>query len=314
LYMEKQSNNANNKNLIVMKKTFLALLLAGSCGAAVAQVTQTTDSTKNQNQTQTQTQTMNQTQTNPNWNANVNTTTTIQGNQHKVHQNTMTTTGEYSAYGTTSATIPSTVQVYFDRDYPNAGAVTWRKKGDWYYATYNKMGRYNHVYYNERGDTYTVALPVTQNFVPDDIVMKVGNMFGDMVYDIATIKGQNGQNIYHIRTIEGDQLKSNWVGEDGATIADPFRPADSLQLQQNMNTDVNTSTNTINQTEQTTTDTTTINTTKDSTQQSAPDNSPVPDPGSNNQDGSRNNNNPENQSQTHDYAILTQVNALRKKA
>jgi hypothetical protein len=291
-----------------MKKSFLAFLLAGSCCAAMAQVTG--DSTMN-TQTQTGDTSINK---NSNWNTTTTNTTTIQGNQHKVHSNTMTTTGDYSAYGTTSVSIPSTVQVYFDRDYPNSGAVTWRKKGDWYYATYNKMGRYNHVYYNERGDTYTVALPVTHNYVPDDIVMKVGNMFGDMVYDIASLKGQEGKTIYHIRTIEGEQLKSNWVGEDGSTITDPFRPADSLAMQMDMNSNMNSNMNT-------TTDTTgqnmNQNTNTDSTMNTNKDkeglNEPVPAT-DNNQDGSNNNKVPVKQDDSRDYAILPQQNDLRKKS
>lgn len=287
-----------------MKKTFLALFMAGSCCAAVAQVEG--DSAMKKTQTQTGDTTMS---VNSNWNTTPTTTTTIQGNQHKVHANSMTTTGDYSAYGTTSVSIPSTVQVYFDRDYPNSGAVTWRKKGDWYYATYNKMGRYNHVYYNERGDTYTVALPVTHNYVPDDIVMKVGNMFGDMVYDISSIKGTEGKTIYHIRTIEGDQLKSNWVGEDGSTITDPFRPADSVVIQTDMNTNVNVTTDTTGQhMHQNTTTDSTMNKDKEGLNQ--PD--PMPDGSS--EDGSNNNNTPVNHEDTRDYAILPQQNDLRKKS
>jgi hypothetical protein len=257
------------------------------------------------------THTMGDTSINKNANWNTTQTTTIQGNQHKIHANTMTTTGDYSAYGTTSAAIPSNVQVYFDRDYPNSGEVTWRKKGDWYYATYNKMGRYNHVYYNERGDTYTVALPVTHNYVPDDVVMKVGNMFGDMVYDIASLKGQDGQTIYHIRTIEGEQLKSNWVGEDGSTITDPFRPADSVVLQNEMNTNVNVTTDTTGQHMN-------HDQKMDSTMNSNKDkdglNEPTPAPDGNNQDGSNNNKIPVNKENTRDYAILPTQNDLRKKS
>jgi hypothetical protein len=307
-----------------MKKTMLALFLAGSCSAAMAQVTG--DSTTNRNQTQTQTQTQTQNQTvdqtqNSKWNTTPTTNTSIQGNQHKMHQNSMTTTGDYNAYGTTSVSIPSTVQVYFDRDYPNAGEITWRRKGDWYYATYNKMGRYQHVYYNERGDTYTVALPVTQNYVPDDIVTKAGNMYGDMIYDISSVKGQNGQNIYHIRTIEGDQLRSNWVGEDGTNITDPFRPADSLAMQNNMNTNMNS--NSGNNMNATTTDSSAnmnnmnhMNTTDSSMNRTdtsgKSQHGNIPD--GSNQDGSKNNKIPENQKNTMDYAILPQGNDLRKKA
>ncbi|MBA2744902.1 MAG: hypothetical protein H0U44_01635 [Flavisolibacter sp.] len=192
-----------------MKKTMLSLLLAGSCGAALAQVTQSGDTTR----------------------TNVYNTTNYnmdhQKNQHTFLRDTMTTTADYSAYGTTSAAVPMSVQGYFDRDYPTAGTVTWRTKGDWYHATYNNQGRYSHVYYNQAGKSFTVALPVTQNYVPDDIVMRVSNMYGDLVYDIATIKGAQGKDLYHVRTLENGQLRSQWIGDDGSTITDPYRNEDT---------------------------------------------------------------------------------------
>jgi hypothetical protein len=69
-----------------------------------------------------------------------------------------------------------------------------------------------------------VSLPVTETYVPDDIVSKVGTMFGPMIYDITTLKGDSAHNIiYQVRTVENGQVKAQWIGEDGSTIADPFR-------------------------------------------------------------------------------------------
>jgi hypothetical protein len=211
-----------------MKKTMLALFLAGSCSAAFAQVTETRDTSLNRTQNQSD---VYNTQTDVNRTTDMNRTTEMhrtdmQGNHHTIHRDAMSTTGDYSAYGTTSAAVPRNIQVYFDRDYPAAGTVTWRQKGNMYHATYLNQGRYSHVYYNNAGNSYTVSLPVTQNYVPDDVVNRVSNMFGDMVYDIATMRGADGKDFYHVRTFEGDQLKSQWIGEDGVAITDPFRSAD----------------------------------------------------------------------------------------
>lgn len=187
-----------------MKKTILTLCLAGSCNALFAQVTQ--DSMKTLETIYT------------------TTNAELHKNHHTIYRDTtLTTTGDYSAYGVTSATVPSSVQGFFDRDYPSAGTVTWRMKGPWYHATYNKNGRYSHVYYNEAGKSYKVSLPVTQNYVPDDIIARVSDMYGDMVYDVATIKGANGKSLYHVRTLENGEMRSQWIGDDGATITDPYR-------------------------------------------------------------------------------------------
>ncbi len=187
-----------------MKKTILALCLAGSCNAVFAQVTQ--DSMKTQETIYT------------------TTSAELHKNHHTIYRDTsLTATGDYSAYGVTSATVPSSVQGFFDRDYPTAGTVTWRMKGPWYHATYNKNGRYSHVYYNDAGKSYKVSLPVTQNYVPDDIIARVSDMFGDMVYDVATIKGSNGKDLYHVRTLENGEMRSQWIGDDGATVTDPYR-------------------------------------------------------------------------------------------
>jgi hypothetical protein len=38
------------------------------------------------------------------------------------------------------------------------------------------------------------------------------------------LKGDSAHNvIYQVRTVENGQVKAQWIGEDGSTIADPFR-------------------------------------------------------------------------------------------
>ena len=76
-----------------MKKTFLALLLAGSSCAVFAQ----TDSLK----TDMADQTMNE---------------------------TLSTTFSYDAYGTYNAALPTYMQTYVVRDYPMATDVRWQQR------------------------------------------------------------------------------------------------------------------------------------------------------------------------------------------
>jgi hypothetical protein len=133
----------------------------------------------------------------------------------------MNTTGSYNAYGT-SANVPTTVQGYMQRDYPAASNVMWQQQGDWYHATYNNNGRFDHVFYNEGGSSFTMALPVTQSYIPEEVIGRVGSMFGPAVYDVTMIKGANDQSLYHVRLLENGQLRSQFFGEDGSNVSDPF--------------------------------------------------------------------------------------------
>ena len=117
-----------------MKKTFLAMLLAGSSVAVFAQ----TDSLKTDM-------------------SNPNTT------------QSMTTNSSYNAYSTYTATLPTGMQNYVMRDYPAATGIRWQQSGDWWHGYYVNAGMPVHLFYNERGQTFTAALPVHQSYVPDAV-------------------------------------------------------------------------------------------------------------------------------------------------
>lgn len=203
-----------------MKKTILSLLLIGSSCMVFAQV----DSTRRNNtNTYDSTRSMN--------NATMNGDSTGMNNMNNMNNNmnnmnrdsSMSSSGAYNAYGTTSVNIPYRAQLNVQKDYPSANNITWTRSGDWYQGTYMNNGRYSHIYYNDRGDTYTVSMPVTETYVPDDIMNKVTTMYGPMVYDVTMMKGDSGQSIYQIRTLENGQVKAQWIGDDGSTVMDPFR-------------------------------------------------------------------------------------------
>src|SRR6476659_434478 len=108
-----------------MKKTFLAMLLAGSSFAVFAQ----TDSVKT--------------------NATIADTTA-----------SMTTNSSYNAYSTYTATLHNGMVNYVMRDYPAATGIRWQQSGDWWHGYYVNAGMPVHLFYNERGQTFTAALPV----------------------------------------------------------------------------------------------------------------------------------------------------------
>jgi hypothetical protein len=225
-----------------MKKTILSWLLVGASCAAFAQTETGTDST------------------NRNTNTSVNNTTTTDNssmnNNSTTNNAALSSNNAYSAWGNTVA-VPYNVQTYMQRDYPMAQNVMWQQNGDWYHGVYLNSGRYSHVYYNQAGATYTVALPVTQTWVPDDMITKITSMFGPAIYDVTTMKGMDGQNVYQVRLVENGQIRSQWIGDDGNAIADPFRvEVESTSTDAGMNnantnlnttttTDLNTNTNTM---------------------------------------------------------------------
>lgn len=222
-----------------MKKTILSWLLIGSSCAVFAQTgTDTTNrnNTGTMNTTNTGTMGDSSRQNSGNWNnsTNMGTQQNNMGTQNNATMNngSMSTNTNYNAYGMTPVTVPTNVQLYFQRDYPAAAGsnVTWVQNGDWYHGIYNTNGRYNHVYYNMGGSTYTVSLPVTQTWVPDDIITRASTMFGPMIYDVTTMKGNNDQAVYHVRVIENGQLRSQYITDDGSTVMSPFRVDTSTQV------------------------------------------------------------------------------------
>lgn len=235
-----------------MKKTILSWLLMSSSILAFAQIDttkQTTDTTKADT-------------------SNLNNPTNVTSNADttSVNMNTSTSSNAYNAYGTTSVAIPSRAQMNFSKDYPAVASsnITWTKAGEWYHGTYLNNGRYSHIYYDDRGNTWTVAMPVVQSYVPDDIVNKATTMFGPMIYDVTTLKGDSTHaTIYQIRTIENGQVKAQWIADDGSAVMDPFRSdvevTESTSTNPAMDSNVNTADSTSANTNVNTTVTTDAN-------------------------------------------------------
>jgi hypothetical protein len=168
-----------------MKKTFLAMLMAGcSCGVFAQE-----DSVK----------------------------TTMM-------DNTLTTTSEYNAFSSFTATPPDYVHSYVIRDYPAATNLHWRlDNNDWWHAYYLDNNMPMHVYYNTGGNTYTVSLPVKQTWVPDAVVTKTVQLYGPVLYDINTIKGTNKEDIYAVRILENGVASTVYLDANGNRVMDVYR-------------------------------------------------------------------------------------------
>lgn len=173
----------------IMKKTILAMLMAGSSCAVFAQVDSMYHGTTDQN----------------------------------LPGSTLSSNNSYNAYGTFNASAPDYVSSYVLRDYPMATDLHWQQSTDWWHGYYQNNGQPMHVYYNTAGQTFTAALPVKQSLIPDAVVSKANSTWGPSLYDITAIKGASGQEVYLVRTIENGQLSSQWIGEDGSKVIDVYR-------------------------------------------------------------------------------------------
>jgi len=257
-----------------MKKTFLSMLLVGSSVMLFAQ----TDTTNRNNTNNTNTTT----NTTTNTNTNTNTTTTDQTNMTNTNNmndnmdaGTNTTTSNYNAYGTAAVNVPARFQTSFTTQYPAASNVMWSQVGDFYRASYNTNGRFTHVYYGNNGTSWTVALPKLHSYVPEELISRVGNMYGPSVYSIGQIKTANGESAYQVTLIENGESRMEWLREDGTTIQniDVYRTeeatmtSDANNLNSNMNTNTNTDANLNSTNNTTTTDNTQSTTTTDATNQ-----------------------------------------------
>lgn len=161
-------NNVNLKSKLSMKKTFLSMLLVGSSCAVFAQVEQTT--------TDTVPTTTQPTMTQPTMNGST-----------PDDKTTLASTGQYSAYSA-AVNVPTSIQTQFTTNIPNATDVRWEQNADWYRATYKVGAHRMRTMYDMRGNSWSLALPVTNGLIPDDVVERAYTLYGDNVYDITILK------------------------------------------------------------------------------------------------------------------------------
>ena len=160
-----------------MKKTILSMLLLGSSCAIFAQTEQTRDTTVNPTNTPTSTQTQNTS-------ANTMNSTTPDD------KTTLKSTGNYSAYNAV-VNVPPSIRTSFETANPGMADVRWEQNNDWYRATYTTGGRRMRMMYDMRGNSFAVALPVTQGLIPEEVIQKAYTLYGDNIYDITRLKKTN---------------------------------------------------------------------------------------------------------------------------
>ncbi|HYC40676.1 MAG TPA: hypothetical protein VEB63_09320 [Chitinophagaceae bacterium] len=128
--------------------------------------------------------------------------------------------------GTTTAnpgySVPMHIRTSFEVTNPNITVVTWEPLRDWWVASYMENNRVMHVYFNPAGESFNVALPVLQTFVPDAVINTALSRFGNAVYDIARMKGANHDELYVVRLLESGTARSVWMDANGTEVTDVF--------------------------------------------------------------------------------------------
>jgi hypothetical protein len=156
---------------------------------------------------------------------------TTGGNTDSV--NTIRSTGSYGAYG--SVAVPSTVQSSFMSQFPTAGNAMWDRDTatNMWRARYNTGGRNISVFMDERGNSYSLALPIVQSLVPENVISTAVNTHGNNVYDILQLRtAADSMAIYQVRVIENGQVTSKYMKEDGTETTMVYRTDDTTS---NMN-------------------------------------------------------------------------------
>lgn len=138
----------------------------------------------------------------------------------------LSSTGDYSAYGTSNATLPPSVSMSYNRDYPTYATQnsTWTQYGDWFYSSYVANGRYTQIFYDNRGNGYSLALPVLMTYVPENVVDQAVKRYGTNLYSITGVKtGDGTKEAYLINLIDRGQSRMEYVGDDGAAVSEVWR-------------------------------------------------------------------------------------------
>jgi len=164
------------------------------------------------------------------WDANTYTNGNINSNTDLNNSATnMNSTGYYSAYSpVNNVSLPWNVQMNYSKEYPTAysGNSTWSQYGDWFYTTYMNNGRYSQIFYDQRGRGYSVALPVLNTYVPENVVNSAVQKYGSSLYSITMLKAADGKDVYQINLLDHGQSRMEWVGDDGTTAMNIYRTDD----------------------------------------------------------------------------------------
>lgn len=207
-----------------MKKPIITLLFLGGSLAVCAQ-----DTTSNATDTYRNTQQSDVT-------SPVHQNKDIHQGNHTMNQHTMndrgttiTSTQAYSAYAP-ATNIPANINKNFSNEFPEATDAQWEQSNEWWRVRYRQNNQDMTMYYNNNGQGFSIALPVMQTYIPDDVVSKVRSMYGYNIYDIMQIRGVKDTAIYHVRILDNGQLRSEYINAEGMAVTEIYRTESSDEM------------------------------------------------------------------------------------
>ncbi|HEX7845914.1 MAG TPA: hypothetical protein VF476_08960, partial [Chitinophagaceae bacterium] len=124
-----------------------------------------------------------------------------------IYTTTTTTTTVRSDVDYTSQ-VPATIRTNFQLTYPAVTEVKWMPVNDWWYATYkDDNDMIVRVYYNTqpyylgKNESFRMALPVLNTYIPDDIIAAAINNYGNELFSITAAKPDETGQTYHVTLI-----------------------------------------------------------------------------------------------------------------
>ena len=118
------------------------------------------------------------------------------------------------ASGTNLAySVPEPIKIKFQSSYGDPNIATWQPMNGWWHATYRTTdGNITHVYYNtqpyylvpvpDRIVDFKVALPVTNTYVPQDVIQTAINRYGGSLYSITKLMTADNQEAYQVSLLD----------------------------------------------------------------------------------------------------------------
>jgi hypothetical protein len=119
--------------------------------------------------------------------------------------------------------VPSDVRMQFETAYPNVTVVTWQPVSSFWRAAYTMDNRITHVYYNDRGDTYRVALPVLNGMIEEDVIETAIRLHGANLYSITRMKASNDAEVYKLQLMDNGAPKDIWINAEGTEVFDVYK-------------------------------------------------------------------------------------------
>ncbi len=115
---------------------------------------------------------------------------------------------------------PANVQSSFQKDYPNAGSVSWSKyRGDWT-ATFRNGAWMSTAVYHANGDRKDTRTPITRNEIPkkvlDSIFRKRPGMKLEDAIKVEAPKG--AKEIYRVKDIIEGKTQYIFYNSDGSIV------------------------------------------------------------------------------------------------